>query len=630
MATTVLLWFSPMRVAGAAYDQLRSVTGLIYQGVTGTPRRAYDTVNTAIASLAVVELKVGPGAEAAVEVVQSVSSISRAAIDRLAAVPHQCRDLLTQGRTVVDSVRSKKRESMLYVVQVTSNALHELRHQSESSLPTHLADMVNKCVDTIHSRIIRHLAPRNGLDLSVDTLLMAEPNALSPAVLARDTRALLISYRQKPHALTPQLNTRIRRMMHYNIDLRPFEATVVLDPQGRERQDTEHATRTQNDADTQPYCQPYASTTCEARPTTSPVPCTPLSFPVSPRERRALISNFSARTSDLLERACFALEQPQEWERAHKASHKGSRGKHVRAVRLQKKSSIAREARGRMGMEEGGQGGVASGDAGAGPASRRDALAGSHADSESPGDSSWTSHSATWDDTRFAYFSTDPMFCHGQIEVSCGGYCATKRGSGLYRTVKTEMPVRRSGFTYFEMHISHLSNASSVAVGGMAPGNDALALAIGVSTRGLPLNSMAGSDATSVALMADGSIAQGSIIKRSDAEALRCGDVVGILTASAPPNDRKAGLERQKIGEDAQHVTVSFFLNGQRIHPECELQLDGEVELLPTLSILSQDTFLMGHFASDDLRYAGSVQLPGSVAGDGSSLFALDGSPIVF
>lgn len=227
------------------------------------------------------------------------------------------------------------------------------------------------------------------------------------------------------------IDQRIRRVMHFQIPLRSFEATVRLPPNN----DAEGGAAQANASNFAPVGA--VSVASMANLTSA----TPRSIPVSPRARRRVQLAFSNFSDDILYQARDRLRQ----ERA-----------------------------------------------------------------------------ATLTGTRDLLV---PLFngqdCNEEIYLSCGRHCATKVGSGMYRSVRGSVPLPRDRLVYFEMtlqearsptramsnraiNVRGLGAGTGDAAGGCntsrAGGGVDASVCIGVSTRSMALNSLVGTSRYSVSI----------------------------------------------------------------------------------------------------------------------------------
>lgn len=118
--------------------------------------------------------------------------------------------------------------------------------------------------------------------------------------------------------------------------------------------------------------------------------------------------------------------------------------------------------------------------------------------------------------------------CHEDIYLSCGRHCASKVGTGMYRSVRASVPLQKNRFVYFEMTVqqgrtplrgvnqsgsssSQSARGSSSLLGSVAGANIGSAndragidasICIGLSTRLMPLSTLVGASKDSVGAFA--------------------------------------------------------------------------------------------------------------------------------
>jgi len=298
-----------------------------------------------------------------------------------------------------------------------------------------------------------------------------------------DSTSKVISYLERhDEVLSSRQKQRVQRMMHYEISLRPFVATVIAPkaqiieenvtstgnelklsrhgssatkfnsqlPQALQEKFNKESTLQQrqnsfsnfdwqesaeigvpaNDlriATPSPQLSSYESSpNSESTDGSSPFLCTPKSFPPTPGSRSMVL----ARGSRLAEDVVFFAREHLRVEDALTSSNEKTR-------------SVA------MSLREG---------------------------------------------KRLAVFNAD--HANSGIELSSGQHCATKVGNELYCTTRCMVPILKNCFVYFEMSVwNPLDHAS------MPP-----LLSIGLSTLEMPNNHLVGSWKSSVALLSTGQI----------------------------------------------------------------------------------------------------------------------------
>ncbi|POM72827.1 Hypothetical protein PHPALM_10402, partial [Phytophthora palmivora] len=180
--------------------------------------------------------------------------------------------------------------------------------------------------------------------------------------------AVVLEYKEKECMVPSNIDRRIRRVMHFQIPLHSFEATVRLPPD--HAQPTSSWSRSTSDTNVGGASHNRA----QEEMTSNYVhlsSATPRSIPVSPLARKRVQLAFSNFSDDVLYQARDRLRQ----ERA--ATLTGDR------------------------------------------------------------------------DLRVPRFNAHD--CHEDIYLSCGRHCASKVGTGMYRSVRASVPLQKNRFVYFEM-----------------------------------------------------------------------------------------------------------------------------------------------------------------------------------
>lgn len=211
-----------------------------------------------------------------------------------------------------------------------------------------------------------------------------------------NSAAHVISYREHEQegVITKHAKKRVQRMMHYNVSLRPFVATVVVPPStnnGRARRDSEGSfgnidfpTGVDGAASNR---RESVSTSFPTSVSTSPADsppfmCTPNSFPATPSSRRTVM----AKGTRFVEDVVFLARDQLRVEDAL-----GSENERTRAMA-----------------------------------------------------------NALRDKQRLAVFARDEG---NGISLSCGQHVATKVGNVLYCSTRSMVPVLRNCFVYFGMFV---------------------------------------------------------------------------------------------------------------------------------------------------------------------------------
>jgi hypothetical protein len=249
--------------------------------------------------------------------------------------------------------------------------------------------------------------------------------------------AVVLEYKEKECMVPSNIDRRIRRVMHFQIPLHSFEATVRLPPENAQTTSTWSRSNSETSAGGGSHTRAQEETTSSYAHLSS---ATPRSIPVSPLARKRVQLAFSNFSDDILYQARDRLRQ----ERA--ATLTGDR------------------------------------------------------------------------ELRVPRFNAHD--CHEDIYLACGRHCASKVGTGMYRSVRASVPLQKNRFVYFEMTLqqgrtpssnrleasSQSARGSSSAVGTSSgnvndrAGIDA-SVCIGLSTRLMPLNTLVGASKHSVGIL---------------------------------------------------------------------------------------------------------------------------------
>ncbi len=588
---------------------------------------------------------------------------------------------------VLDSVQLKA----CGLVAVTLSAVEELRLQSKRSLPGRFAGILDGVVRFSHEQLqelFRHAAQtgsyyhhyyysNRGADGGSCAGVGSQAADMSPLSWSHfiDVRnganAVLLSYSPSASLLPVKLDRRIRRMMHYNVDLRPFQATVkVIDLDSHDGE--ENVGSPYRGAKLPRSPSPHATASSTARETTiaaaataaAPTMRTPLSFPTSPHARRALLSDFTSFTDELLLKASAALEIKSKNTLKKKRLR---RRKHDILGASQKSreqtNGSQRQSRRQAAAEHGvitthvGQG-MDTAPLKASPCAGRKRGA-SLLSEETVNDTMQLSGSRHPEIVRF-----DAAACHSEITLSCGGYCATKTyGNRKFCSARANTWLQEDAWVYFEMHISRLAllqpspdvlnlsptrstSQQNQTSGGNGVEDDlsSLGITVGLSTcvaaRALSLSAGGGGQnehRCGVSFSSSGVVwapAGGDPVSAPLAQrGFGSGDTVGVLALSRACS---SGDERAK--RSCRRVTAYFTVNGivAGSARDTLVQCEGDkCRIFPTLLLRSPQTFVLAHFSAADMRYSykcseilerQAAQL-GSVAA-AEEIVALDGTPI--
>jgi hypothetical protein len=191
--------------------------------------------------------------------------------------------------------------------------------------------------------------------------------------------------------LSKRMKSRVQRMMHYDVSLRPFVATVKLPPEERSetigtagsRQGKDKAPDTLTPSERSESTRGEGDDTSATSSPESPFMCTPQSFPPTPASRRMVLARGTRFADDVIFLARDHL-------RVHGA--------------LESDNERTREMA--MALTQG---------------------------------------------RRLAVFDADDA--SAGIDLSCGQHVATKVGSMLYCSTRSMVPILRNCFVYFEMTV---------------------------------------------------------------------------------------------------------------------------------------------------------------------------------
>ena len=256
--------------------------------------------------------------------------------------------------------------------------------------------------------------------------------------------AQVVAYSEREEeGLSRHAKRRVQKMMHYDVNLRPFTATVVDRRKARPKDPFEnvdfpsHQEPMSREASIPEILEedihqvsPQSSSSSMSHD--SPFMCTPKSFPPTPASRSLVLARGTRFADDVVFMARDRL-------RVHE--NLGSENERTRAM------------------------------ANALRAGKR--LAVFHAEDVASG-----------------------------IALSCGQHVATKIGNPLYSSARSMCPVLRNNFVYFEMTIMIPPPGPNAPFQGAAP----TTLSVGLSTLEMPLNTLVGAWKSSIGLCSTGQI----------------------------------------------------------------------------------------------------------------------------
>ncbi|KAL3666809.1 hypothetical protein V7S43_008428 [Phytophthora oleae] len=393
--------------------------------------------------------------------------------------------------------------------------------------------------------------------------------------------AVVLEYKEKECMVPSNIDRRIRRVMHFQIPLHSFEATVRLPPDNVQAASTWSRSASDISVAGGNHNRAQEETSSSYAHLSS---ATPRSIPVSPMARKRVQLAFSNFSDDVLYQARDRLRQ----ERA--ATLTGDR------------------------------------------------------------------------DLRVPRFNVHD--CHEDIYLSCGRHCASKSGTGMYRSVRGSVPLQKNRFVYFEMTLQQgrtparganstaprldasqsARAASSVLSSGLGagigtvndrPGIDA-SVCIGLSTRLMPLNTLVGASKYSIGFYSAGHVLVGSERRRSIGVGRKYGfqstvgvlahvvdheddEVVDVSSGSASrlsPSSSESGTESS--GPSIGEATVRFTVDGIALRDsnnrvmEFTVPFPSRSELYPTLTLHSQDVHVFSQMSAPDIsrRNFQELELP--------------------
>ncbi|OWZ15322.1 hypothetical protein PHMEG_00011057 [Phytophthora megakarya] len=372
--------------------------------------------------------------------------------------------------------------------------------------------------------------------------------------------AVVLEYKEKECMVPSNIDRRIRRVMHFQIPLHSFEATVRLPPDNVQNASAWSRSTSDTSVGGTSHNRAQEETTSSYAHLSS---ATPRSIPVSPMARKRVQLAFSNFSDDVLYQARDRLRQ----ERA--ATLTGER------------------------------------------------------------------------DLRVPRFNAHD--CHEDIYLSCGRHCASKVGTGMYRSVRASVPLQKNRFVYFEMTLqqgrtparganqsaSRLETSSQVARGPSAVGPNPsdrvgidASVCIGLSTRLMPLNTLVGASKNSIGFYSAGHVLVGSERRRSIGVGRKYGfqSTVGVLAHVVDHEDNEAvdvssgsapqpssSSESSNSGPSIVEASVRFTVDGIALRDnndrvmEFTLPFPSRSELYPTLTLHSQDVHVFSQMSAPDI-----------------------------
>ncbi|GMF14548.1 unnamed protein product [Phytophthora lilii] len=351
--------------------------------------------------------------------------------------------------------------------------------------------------------------------------------------------AVVLEYKEKESMVPSNIDRRIRRVMHFQIPLHSFEATVRLPPENVQPASLRSKPAGDANANGGSHYRAQEETTSSYAHLSS---ATPRSIPVSPLARKRVQLAFSNFSDDVLYQARDRLRQ----ERA--ATLTGDR------------------------------------------------------------------------ELRVPRFNIHD--CHEDIYLSCGRHCASKAGTGMYRSVRASVPLQKNRFVYFEMTLqqgrtplrganqsmtkaetsSQFSRGSSSLLGSGGstvndrPGIDA-SVCIGLSTsserrRSIGVGRKYGFQSTV------GVLAQ--VIDHHDAENVEPppGSALQAPSASLASSDSDSSISEAFVRFTVDGIALR---DSNNCVMEFTLPFPSRSELYPTLTLHSQDVHVFSQMSAPDI-----------------------------
>ncbi|CAI5734112.1 unnamed protein product [Peronospora destructor] len=376
--------------------------------------------------------------------------------------------------------------------------------------------------------------------------------------------AVVLEYKEKESMVPLSIDRRIRRVMHFQIPLHSFEATVRLPPDNVQSTTSWSRSTSDDSVGGGNHNRAQEETTSSYAHLSS---STPRSIPVSPLARKRVQLAFSNFSDDVLYQVRDRLRQ-----------------EHVATL---------------------------TGDP----------------------------------DLRVPRFNAHD--CHEDIYLSCGRHCASKVGTGMYRSVRASVPLQKNRFVYFEMTLQQgraplrgvtqsasgsrsgssfsQENAAGINIGSAKDraGIDA-SVCIGLSTRLMPLNTLVGASKHSIGFYSAGHVLVGSERRSSIGVGRKYGfqSTVGVLARVV---DHLEGLMEESSGSVPHLASASFpssssdalssigvafvrfTVDGIAVRDsnnrvmEFRLPFPSRSELYPTLTLHSQDVHVFSQMSVPDI-----------------------------
>jgi hypothetical protein len=396
-------------------------------------------------------------------------------------------------------------------------------------------------------------------------------NKINPA-------AKVITYVERDdEVLTKHAKKRVQRMMHYNVPLRPFIATVEVTPIDKTSNHrsstmlTNHSVTPFENIDFVPdggdegvnmmmrgnaqSMETNSGSDTGGDENDSPFMCSPKSFPPTPSSRAHVLARGTRFAEDIV--------------------------------------FLARD---QLRVEEG---------------------------LESENEQTRAMAKALRDGKRLAVFNASDI--GSGIHLSCGQHCASKFGNDLYSSARGMIPILRNSFVYFEMSVSTPPLLSMVL--------HHASLSIGLSTLEMPLNALVGAWKGSVGLCSTGQILAGSQwCSPLNPKTYGSNCTIGCLVYLDDDSAFETWDGLMVVANVVFNVDGHIILPGasarsedieERMSPVLPIFVPRDEELFPTLTLHSSQTEVMCRFCSEDIVAKSRTAIG---APNGALVFAIDGS----
>uniref|UniRef100_A0A7S0BL98 B30.2/SPRY domain-containing protein n=2 Tax=Rhodosorus marinus TaxID=101924 RepID=A0A7S0BL98_9RHOD len=196
----------------------------------------------------------------------------------------------------------------------------------------------------------------------------------------------------------------------------------------------------------------------------------------------------------------------------------------------------------------------------------------------------------------------NPKDCHGGIELlEKNHYAVRVDPKGLYKTVRSVLPLVENSKSYFEVYITKQEKGGGICVG--------------ISTKELPISCLVGTRPNSVGFSTSGNAIQtvhGKEAWSNLGRTVSAGSVVGCLVSLSPV--------REDGGSEVQ-AELTFFADGKELG-SLSYKFVGGLPLYPTLSLFSREGRVFSLFDVNDMMNAHAVKDEGAVSLDGKSIKA--------